>query len=222
MRAVSAIKVLILATVATCAGGALAADTAAKAAPATVAEGTKVNAVWVESDHSLTYMGFTTHYSCDGLEGKVRDILRGIGARPGFKVTTSGCVNLNGPEVMPRVRIRAALPQEATPEVLAAVTKAAAATKAQGKKPEAAPEAAKPFPATWRTVQFRGSALSSVQDGDCELMDQLIKEVLVPMGVRAVPGSAVNCVPHQLTLGAVTVQLRVLQPDAPAERPAGK
>lgn len=218
MCAANVVKSLILASAVAVAGGAVAAGTTA--GPAPVAEGTKVNAVWVESDRSLTYMGFTTHYSCDGLEDKVRDILRMLGARPGFKVTSSGCVNLNGPEVMPRVRIKAALPQEASPEVLAALPKPAAGAKPQGKQPAA--DASKPFPATWRTVQFRDSALGDVQDGDCELMDQLIKEVLVPMGVREVPGSSVNCVPHQLTLGAVTVQLRVLQPDAPAERPAGK
>lgn len=219
MRAAIVFKSWVLASTV---AASTAAYAAAPAAPAPVAEGTKASAVWVDADRSLTYMGFTTHYSCDGLEDKVRDILREIGARPGFKVTTSGCVNLNGPEVMPRVRIRAALPQEATPEVLAAVAKAASAAKPQGKKPQAAADTAQPFPATWRTVQFRATALGDVQDGDCELMDQMIKEVLVPMGVREVPGSSVNCVPHQLTLGAVTVQLRVLQPDAPAERPAGK
>jgi hypothetical protein len=220
MRAANVIKSLILASTVVVSAGAFAAGKAD--GPAPVAEGTKVNAVWVESDRSLTYMGFTSHYSCDGLEGKVRSILRDLGARPDFKVTSSGCVNLNGPEVMPRVRIRAALPQEATPDVLAALAKPPAGTKQSGKKSTAAADAAKPFPATWRTVQFRDTGLSDLQDGDCELMDQLIKEVLVPMGVREVPGSSVHCVPHQLTLGAVTVQLRVLQPDVPAERPAGK
>ena len=78
-----------------------------------------VEAVWVEREIFVTYMAFTTYYSCDGLRDKVRWVLKELGARPDFKVTTRGCIRLSGPEVTPGVRIEAALPLEATPEVLA-------------------------------------------------------------------------------------------------------
>ena len=52
-----------------------------------------VMAVWVEQKIDFTYVGFTAHYSCDGLKGKVNSILKEIGARPGFKLTARGCMN---------------------------------------------------------------------------------------------------------------------------------
>ncbi len=188
---------------------------AQEASAAAAGTGAPVQAVWVPKDLAFTYMGFTTHYSCDGIEDKVRSVLRSVGAEHGFKVTVSGCVNLTGPEIMPRVRVRAALPREATPEVLAELAKAQP-THAGGKK--AAP--AKPFAATWRSVEFRGTDLEDVQRGDCELMEQLVREVLVPLGAREAEGSRTNCVPHQLTLDAVRVTLLVLQPSPAATEKA--
>jgi hypothetical protein len=190
--------------------------------PAAADTGT-VNAVWVEHDLAFTYMGFTSHYSCSGLEDKVKYVMKQLGARPGFKVTSGGCVNLSGPEVMPRVRVRAALPQEATPEVLAQLEKDRSvrelAARAGGKPLPATDEAAARFPATWRVVTFEGTPISDIQDGDCELLEQLIRNVLKPMGVREVAGSSLNCVPHQVPINAVNVKLQVLsapQADTPA------
>jgi hypothetical protein len=189
----------------------------------TVADVTAVKAVWVDSDLSFSYMGFTTHYSCDGIRDKTKYVLRELGARPDFRVTVSGCVNVTGPEVMPRVRVRAAFAQEATPELLEKLAKAPApqapAAKKQAKHAATTADSTKPFPATWRTVQFRGTAVGDLEDGDCEFMDQVTKEVLVPMGVRQVAGSSVNCVPHQIPLNAVDVKLQVLQPATPVVAP---
>jgi hypothetical protein len=192
---------------------------------ASAADSAAVNAVWVDKDLAFTYMGFTSHYSCGGIQDKVAYVMKQLGARPGFKVTTSGCVNMNGPEIMPRVRVRAALPRAATPEVLAELARERStrelAARAQGNKPAAAAaEATVQFPATWRTVTFEGTPSSEVQDGDCELMEQLMRQVLLPMGVREVNGSRLNCVPHQLPLNAVNLQLQVLaaQQVPPAQR----
>ena len=76
-----------------------------------------VNAVWVERKVSFTYMPLTSYYSCDGLRDKVRWIVNELGAKPGFKVKSRGCVNLQGPEAFPGVEIVAALPAAATPEL---------------------------------------------------------------------------------------------------------
>jgi hypothetical protein len=161
---------------------------------ASAAEPAAVNAVWVEKDLSFTHMGFTSYYSCDGIRDKVRYVLKQVSARPGFKVTVSGCVNGSGPEIMPRVRVRAALPREAT----------------------AADGGSTPFPAQWRTLQFRGTPNSEVQDGDCELMEQLVREVLLPLGVREVDGSRLACVPHQASPSAINLKLMALEPRVPA------
>lgn len=189
------------------------AHAAAAVAPSAADTGT-VNAVWVDHDIAFTYMGFTSHYSCGGIEGKVRYVMKQLGARPGYRVTSSGCINMSGPEIMPRVRVRAALPQEATPEVLAQLekdrSKQELVARAGGKPVAAVDEVAAKFPATWRNVTFEGTPLSDIQDGDCELMEQLIRNVLKPMGVREIEGSNLNCVPHQVPINAVNVKLQVL------------
>jgi len=187
---------------------------AAGAAAASAADAGTVSAVWVDHDLAFTYMGFTSHYSCSGIEGKVSYVMKQLGARPGYKVTSYGCINMNGPEIMPRVRVRAALPQEATPEVLAQLetdrSKRELVARAGGKPVAAIDEVTAKFPATWRNVTFEGTPLSDVQDGDCELMEQLIRNVLKPMGVREIEGSNLNCVPHQVPINAVNVKLQVL------------
>ena len=197
---------------------------AAGAAAPSAADAGAVNAVWVDHDLSFTYMGFTSHYSCSGIENKVRYVMKQLGARPGYRVTSSGCINMSGPEIMPRVRVRAALPQEATPEVLAQLEKDHSmrelAARAGGKPVAPIEEVTARFPATWRNVTFEGTPMSDVQDGDCELMEQLIRNVLKPMGVREIAGSNLSCVPHQVPLNAVNVKLQVLsapQVDAPAK-----
>jgi hypothetical protein len=193
----------------------------APAATSSPADAGAVNAVWVDHDLAFTYMGFTTHYSCGGMEDKVKYVLKQLGARPGYKVTSSGCVNLSGPEIMPRARVRAALPMEATPELLAQLARDRStrelAAKVGGKPAASADAATAQFPAVWRTVTFEGTPISDVQDGDCELMEQLLKQVLKPMGVREVAGSSLSCVPHQVPINAVNLKLQVL---SPPEQPA--
>jgi hypothetical protein len=183
-----------------------------------------VNAVWVDHDVSFTYTGFTSHYSCSGLESKVEYVLKSLGARPGYKVSASGCTS-SGPELMPHVRIRAALPMAATPEVLAEIEKQRAknelAARAGGKPVAATDAATAQFPATWHVVKFEGTPMSNVQDGDCELMEQLLDRVLKPMGVREVKGSGLNCVPNQISMNAVNLKLRVLA-GPPADAPPAK
>ena len=197
---------------------------AAGAAASSAADAGTVNAVWVDHDLSFTYMGFTSHYSCTGIEGKVRYVMKQLGARHGYRVTSSGCYNMSGPEIMPRVRVRAALPQEATPELLAQLekdrSKRELVARTGGKPVASIDEVTAKFPATWRNVKFEGTPLSDVQDGDCELMEQLIRNVLKPMGVREIAGSSLNCVPHQVPINAVNVKLQVLsapQVDSPAK-----
>lgn len=185
------------------------------ATPASDAAAT-VNAVWVEREVTFTYMGLTSYYSCDGLRDKVRWVLRELGAKPGFKVTARGCVNTTGPEAFPGVRIVAAFPAEATPETLAKLEEGAAkrqlAARAAGKS-EALAEATAQFPARVKRVEFSSarSTLEPLQDGDCELMEQLRDQVFGPLGVKVLE-ERVRCVPKQITLGAVQMTVEVLEP----------
>jgi len=180
------------------------------AAPATV------NAVWVEREVGFNYSGFTSYYSCDGLRAKLEWLLGEIGARPGFKVRTRGCVRLSGAELMPGARIVATVPLEATPELLAEIASDASrrelAARAKGGSVPA-PEAAAQFPARVKRVEFRSARgnFDGLQDGDCELMEQARRQLFPKLGVRVVEGQ-ISCTPNQLTLGAVRMTVEVLEP----------
>jgi hypothetical protein len=175
----------------------------------------RVSAVWVEHEIDFTYMGLTSYYSCDGLRDKLRWILEQIGAKPGFRVTTRGCVRMSGPELMPGARIVAALPAEATPEVLeklaSEATKRELVARATGGS-EAAQEATAQFPARPRQTGFKSSPNGRIQDGDCELMQQVRDRVLVPMGARILEDD-VRCAPRSVSMGSVRLVVETLEPE---------
>jgi len=182
-----------------------------------------VNAVWVEQELNFFYAGFTSYYSCDGLEDKIEWLLRELGAKPGFKVQARGCVKLSGPELMPGARIVAAMPFEATPELMAEIasddSRRALAARARGDA-AAVTEATAQFPARVRSIEFKSSRTSrGLQDGDCEFMDQAVRQLFPKLGVRVVDGGT-NCVPKQVSLGAVRMTVEVLEPVPEAESPA--
>ena len=64
-------------------------------------------AVWKQKEFKFTYQGFTTKYSCDGLRGKVRDILLAYGARKDLQVNEWGCSGRGGvPDPFPGVAVK--------------------------------------------------------------------------------------------------------------------
>jgi hypothetical protein len=193
-----------------------AAQAAPPAAGSTADAAAPVMAVWVEKKIHFTYVANTAYYSCDGLRNKVRSILKDIGARPGFKVTARGCMNpRHGAEWTPMLDIvGAAVPQAATPEVLAELAKDAStrelAAKAGGSTAPAS-EATAAFAAQVRRVDFRDSPIGLVQPGDCELVEQLRDGVFVPLGAKVVV-NRMNCVPHTLNNGIIALSIDVLEP----------
>jgi len=189
---------------------------AQETAPAPQATAT-VDAVWVERRVSFTYMPLTSYYSCDGLRDKVSWLLKQLGARADFRVRSRGCIELTGPEVFPGVEIVAAFPAAATPDLLEQLADEASkrqlAARAAG-KPEPVVEATAQFPARARRVEFKSgrTGLDDLQDGDCELMEQLVRQdVFGKLGARVVEADT-HCVPRQVTLGAVRMTIEVLEP----------
>lgn len=187
-----------------------------------------VNAVWVEVQRTLFYIPQTSYYSCHGLRDKVRYILEQAGARPDLKVTTS-CLESSGAgvETMPSVRIKAAFPAEATPEVLAKLATEAPrrelVARVKGTSEQLDAETAE-FPAVWRRVEFdgRGRGRGGVEDGDCELLEQVLEQVLVPAGARVAPNSRLDCVPHQVPMGSVRLVVDTLQKSRPPDESPGE
>jgi hypothetical protein len=183
-------------------------EVAAPAAP-------PVDAVWIQHEVRFTYMGYTSYYSCDGIRDKVRYILKQVGARPDDLKVTVGCLEPFGVERMPSVRIKATMPAEATPETLAKLAEDAShrelVKRVQGSG-QGTDDATARFPAVWKTVEFRGRPGARIEDGDCELLDDLTKQVFPKLGVKVTPDSSLSCMPRQVQLGDVRVKLEALAP----------
>jgi hypothetical protein len=188
--------------------GTAQSEDAAVTAPA------QVNAVWVEKEIKFHYMGLTSYYSCDGLRDQAKKILTMVGARPDFTVVKRGCAEPYGPEFAPWLRIKAALPVEATPEVLAAMEaerpKQELVARSTGSSAALA-EATAQFPARARKVEFAGNPRGPLKEGDCELVEQMLDRVLVPLGVKVVE-DRLNCVSHQVMPGSLRLVVEVLEP----------
>ncbi len=65
-------------------------------------------AVWTPKEIQFTYMGFTTHYTCDGLQSTIKEMLLQLGARKDdLKVIEEPCSgNPDRPNPFPGVRIK--------------------------------------------------------------------------------------------------------------------
>jgi hypothetical protein len=165
-------------------------------AAAAHADDAGVQAVWTAKKLQFTYMGFTAHYSCDGLSDKMKRVLLDLGARPDLKVTPTGCSSGFGrPSPFPGV--------SATVQVLEPVGD-------QSPGPDT-----KVVPAHWKSVVVapKGDPLNAA--GDCELTEQ-IKQRIVPLfSTRNIEYSS-TCIPNQLQVGGTRLKTEVLIADPPA------
>jgi len=180
-----------------------------------------VQALWKEQELKFFFQSFTTFYTCDGLEDKLKRILKALGARGNVKVDSFGCDT--GPVRSPRVSVRLSSPTEATPEALAewekSRTKRELTARVKGDS-VANDEMAQQFVAQWRTVSLSKGQLT-LEPGDCELIDELRKKLLPKLAVRIVKDE-VQCTPHTLTPSQPRLEVQALveapKPDQPATR----
>ncbi len=150
-------------------------------AAATTAPPSSQPGSWQTHQLDFQFVGFTTTYSCDGLEAKLRLLLGRIGARPGFSVEGYGCSRgASMPDSFARARLSFATLQ---PTVAGA-----------GSAP-ARPEA--PVAGLWKTVQLAPHRPQSLDTGDCELMEQFRDQLLPLFTTRAIQNQ-LSCVPHQV------------------------
>lgn len=163
------------------------------------ASGPSEPGIWRSQKTELVYMGFTSQYSCDGLQSKLELLLRQLGAQPGFKVIAYGCPDFGRPSRFPRATLEFATLQPG----------------------DAAPATAAPQQAlvegAWRTVELAPHHPFDLQDGDCELMEQFRDKVLPLFATRGLQVHT-TCVPHQDT-GPFDLQLQVFAP-LPTPKPA--
>jgi hypothetical protein len=151
---------------------------------------------WQNHETELDYMGFTTTYSCDGLQTKLELLLRQLGARQDAKVNAFGCDRGFGvPSRFARATLKFATLQ---PD-----TATATATAVAGASPA--------VPGSWRQVELAPHRPFGLEDGDCELMEQFRDKVLPLFATRALQNRT-QCVPHQDTGGPFSLQLQVFAP----------
>jgi hypothetical protein len=194
----------------------LVAPAALGQAPATdAAPAGTVEALWVEHDLRFTYFGLTTYYSCSGLREKVRYLMQQLGARKDDLRVRVSCLEPDGVEAIPSVRITAALPAAATPETLARLEREAPQRELKaraGARGQGTDAALARFPARLETVEFTSTrAGSRIGDGDCELIEHFVRYVFPPLGLRLAEGSRLSCVPRQVSIGAVRVKVEALR-----------
>jgi hypothetical protein len=174
-------------------GLAMDATVAARADVVTPVEGT-----WQKHEHTFSFSGFTTHYSCVGLESKLKTLLGLAGARPGYRVAGT-CADAPGAPTRIQV-VR-----------LSFYTLAPAAGTAQAAQAEAGVGA-------WRTVNWGPLPSRDVDAGDCELVEQFAHDIL-PMFTTRDLESHMNCQPNEANLSGIRLRFSVLGP-APMERSA--
>ncbi|HEY4212659.1 MAG TPA: hypothetical protein VGM84_14355 [Steroidobacteraceae bacterium] len=152
-------------------------------------------AKWVPKKLDFTFVGFTAHYTCDGLKGQMKYILQQLGAGKDLVLKSTGCVRFEGPEQFPGVH--------ATFSVLEPAESA-------GKDAANSPEVA----ARWDKVALDADKPRQSQDGSCELIEQVKKSVLPLFSTRNVQFST-DCFPHTESLAGAKLSADVLKPVKP-------
>jgi hypothetical protein len=170
------------------------ARAAGDGAPASASEAEPpLPAVWTPKEAQFTYLGFTTHYSCDGLRDTITEMLLDLGARKDdLKVYEQPCSGSpDRPNPFPGVKIKMSVltPAPATP---------GADTRT--------------VPAHWKTVKLPTRENSINAAGDCELLEQFKDKILPLFSTRNVDLHA-DCVPHQLEPIGTKLQAQVLVTD---------
>jgi len=145
---------------------------------------------WQQHKYNFNYMGFTTTYSCDGLEDKLKLLLKLSGAGPGTQVVASCDRGYGRPDRL-----------------------AMAYLTFSSLQPGAAPDAA---PGTWRHVALSPRHPNQLDLGDCELIEEFRDRVLPLFATRNISND-VTCVPHQLSGSNFNLSYDVFAPPPAAK-----
>ena len=145
-------------------------------------------AQWHAQKLNFNYSGFTTLYTCDGLEDKVRDILLAFGARKDVKVRATGCNEpMNRPSRFAWV-----------------------AVEFSSLVPAAGAGAGDTVPASWSKVRLAPNRPYYMGAGECELVEQL-REVLQKGFTLRNVDYRVSCTPHQISISDYNVTAEALK-----------
>ncbi|MGH8240008.1 MAG: hypothetical protein ACREXP_23755 [Steroidobacteraceae bacterium] len=143
-----------------------------------------VEAVWKVQSLSFAYSGYATAYSCNALLDKVSEILQSLGARDTLRIRSVGCTDM---VTHGRMEITLESPVAATPENVASVTTYDSTqqlvARMRNEKLDGAEDVHR-FPATWKTVSMSRDRQLKIGPSDCELVEQLRRDVLPRMSIH--------------------------------------
>jgi hypothetical protein len=146
---------------------------------------------WQHHKAEFNYSGFTSAYTCDGMEGKVRQIMQFLGARKGMTVNASGCPRgLDSPSHMVWVTLEF--------DTLAPAAAGAATADL--------------VPAQWTEFRLTGQRPFFMDSGDCELIAAMKPMLTANFSLRALDYST-RCTPHEVTFADFRVKGEVLKAD---------
>lgn len=153
-----------------------------------------VEAVWKPQRIAFVYRGYSTLYSCSGLQDKLEKILMTVGARDDIELRAYSCDDQLS---IARFEIALVSPVEATPENVAELATYDArdelVARVRGERLASAEDLQR-FPAVWKTVSFARSREMKLAPGDCELVLALRRQILQRMSVQVVT-DRVSCSP---------------------------
>jgi hypothetical protein len=155
-------------------------------------------ASWRHTKQTMTFFGFTSAYTCDGIEGKVREILLMFGARKDAKVSATGCsgtAGINAPSRSAWVRVEF--------DALAPGPGAGGAEAVEGQ---------------WAPIEVTAHRPFDMKEGDCEIVEHLRGVIMQGFAFKDLEYET-RCVPHQQTIGSYSIKGKVLRPATPATSP---
>ena len=156
-------------------------------------ENPNIEAIWLPQVVNFTYQADDNFYTCNSLWQKITGILAHLGAR-----RTAPAQRISCDDFAHTVRLQIALesPAEATPANLLAITdydsEDLLVARLRGKQLPSANDIPR-FPAAWTTLSLR-SADVYLTAGDCDLVQQLRKQVLPKLSVQVLNEPA-HCAP---------------------------
>jgi hypothetical protein len=164
-------------------------DAAALSQDATAAaasgDAPSIAAQWQAYDLNFHYFGFSTYYSCTGMEGRLKEMLINLGADRDVRVSASGCFGSADISKLVQAHIKVKMP-------------AAQATSASDS-----------FQAMTKTVNLKSNSNGGIGSGDCELLEQ-VRDQLLPALKLQVVDDGLHCIPGQVSIGAQTLQVKAL------------
>jgi len=177
-----------------------------------------VTAVWKAQQVSFEYRGYSTTYTCQSLEDKLELILRSVGAREDVRLQSYVCddqlgiarfqVSMQSPVVASEANIREITAHDSKDELVARVNGDQLPTAADLER----------FPAVWKTVSFARDRQMRLERGDCELVQQLRRQILPRMSVRIEKDRTNSCSSAFGNVGSPRLTVSALVPKQPMNR----